>query len=229
MSSYSSVMLSIGSINERVLEIKRHNYGTLIKDQSPGNVLEIGPGNGEFIRLIKDINDENKIYCADLDEGVIHFIKNKFEEVIAVRVSENDPVSEKFNVEFKLIIMSHVLEHIDYSNRISYLKDLQKTMAEDSILLIEYPNAFFPIGGMSAYFSDPTHRTPLTSSGVVRLLKLAGFNVLETRPLKAPFKFKFILSNVKIIFGNFIGLFINKFLSTNNLFTPVFYVIVSKN
>jgi 2-polyprenyl-3-methyl-5-hydroxy-6-metoxy-1,4-benzoquinol methylase len=229
MRSYSSIMLSVGETNEKFLEVKRHNYGALLKAQTPGNVLEIGPGNGEFIKLVKEINDKNKIYCVDLDEEIIDLVKIKFKEINAIKVDQNDMISEKFNVEFKLIIMSHVLEHINLSKRIDYIKDLHKTMAEDSVLIIEYPNAFFPIGGMSAYFSDPTHENPLTSSGAMRMLKLAGFNVVEVNPLRVPLKFKFIFSNVKIILGYFIGIFINKFSGTNNLFTPVFYLVAYKN
>ena len=113
-----------------------------------------------------DINDEAVTICCEL--GL------KVEKI-------NDIVScvEKSGSKYDLIIMSHVLEHIDKQNIINTLKSIkQGLMGPKASLIVMVPNAQSNTGCYWAY-EDFTHTTLFTGGSLYYVLKSAGFETVE--------------------------------------------------
>lgn len=91
------------------------------------NILEIGPGNGQFGKLIKSKYDTD-IYCIEPDISSKKILsKNGF------KFFENNN-----NIKFDLILSFHSLEHFALVD--SFFNLFEKTLKEGSIIFVEVPN-----------------------------------------------------------------------------------------
>jgi 2-polyprenyl-3-methyl-5-hydroxy-6-metoxy-1,4-benzoquinol methylase len=101
------------------------------------NVLELGSGDGEMTRLI--INHFNEMTVVD---GSITMLKecqkrlSEYNNIIYVNSTFEDYVPEG---KFDTIIMSHILEHVDYP--VELLKKVNSWLAPNGRVILAVPNA----------------------------------------------------------------------------------------
>ena len=163
-----------------------HNEGNLplLELISPknGHALDIGCGSGDNARLLKlrgwkvtgitisPIEQKTaKMYCdevylADLDQGLPGSLKGHFD----------------------LVVMSHVLEHLKYPDKI--LKEIKELLTYDGIIAVALPNVLYyrnRFRCLFGYFSyedggimDNSHLRFYTFESGVKLLISAGYKIL---------------------------------------------------
>lgn len=146
----------------------------IAKFKTGGKALEIGSSTGFLLSLLKSrgwevlgIEPSGTSYKSAIDKG-IPVLNTTFE------------MSHLPGENFDLIVMNHVLEHMD--SPISILKKARMLLKEDGIIFIDVPN----FGGLSAKIRGPLwkyilpeeHKWHFTIDSLSRILRKSGFNVI---------------------------------------------------
>lgn len=225
---YSDVMLAQGP-QDYALEIRRKNYFHILRRATfKGAFLEIGPGNGEMLTIAKEAGFST-MDVADIDAGVVERIRSWHPEVGAHHVQVNVPLTEVLgSSQYACIVACHVFEHIPQERRLLVLKDYLAMLVSGGTLVLELPNPLCPFGGLANYLADPTHQLPMSSSGLGKLMLLAGFSEVTlgaVRPIIALRRLPGIVRwGLSVSFGaiaNLIG-------RTTDVRAPTYYVIARR-
>ncbi len=153
------------------------------------NILEIGPGDGSFVKYIRK---KNKDISITLIEPGTDFAKklNQIENVIVFNDFIENVKLE--NSTFDLVIMSHVLEHLEDPKRtVDYIyKNFLKT---GSFLYIDIPNKDYELRSINASKVAPIiHLFFFDGVGIKNMLKNIGFSesmILGNKYSTLPIKF----------------------------------------
>lgn len=135
--------------------------------------LDAGCGRGEFLENLK--SSDLRAQGVDLNNLEIQELKQR--GFLAVQ----SDILEYLNSQTELysgISGLQVIEHLDFS----YLKDLikaaHKKIAPGGVIILETvnPHSFY---GLSNFYQDPTHITPLPPELIAFLLEWYGFNSVK--------------------------------------------------
>jgi SAM-dependent methyltransferase len=138
-------------------------------------ILEIGFGEGKFLKELSDRGFE--VYGLELSL----YARENMEKVLGKRrVYKNvGQIDEKFDV----VLMYHVLEHIDDPRK--YVEELACVLSPNGRLVVRVPNVNSweaELAKRQWYHVDsPNHMTLFSDEGLVKMLKLAGFDSLKIR------------------------------------------------
>jgi 2-polyprenyl-3-methyl-5-hydroxy-6-metoxy-1,4-benzoquinol methylase len=138
-------------------------------------ILDFGCGLGQTMNALRlrgydsvsgvDISDESVEHCRKIGLNV-------------ERISDVFGHAEKHREDYDLIIMSHVLEHIEKPMIISHLRAIKSMLRSNGALLIMVPNAQSNTDCYWAY-EDFTHSTLFTPGSLSYVLRAAGFEQLR--------------------------------------------------
>ena len=139
------------------------------------SILDFGCGYGQVLRALHEEGYGN-VYGADIEPNAIAFCKENNLKVKTLDVkSTKNPFEDKFDV----IILSHIIEHVEKSSIIGVLNKIKHNfLKKGGKLLISVPNAQSNTGCYWAY-EDWTHTTLFTSGSIYYVLKSAGFEEVE--------------------------------------------------
>lgn len=142
-----------------------------IKMPKKGSVLDIGCGDGSFLKALKEKGYE----CYGLETSSSGIKKAKSKGLTIYKDIK------KIRRKFDVITLWHVLEHI--TTPISYLSQIKRLLKKDSYLVIAIPN-FDSIQskiGRDAWFhlAPPLHIFHYTPKTIGALLKRVGFKVVR--------------------------------------------------
>jgi predicted TPR repeat methyltransferase len=155
-------------------QIPKHIIELLPPDKN-ADILDIGCGFGSLIREIKK-QGYISVKGIDISEQAIEFASKQNLNVENASIKEFAERSEK---KFEIVIMSHVLEHINKSEIIDTLKLIsEKILKENGKFCLMVPNAQSNTGSYWAY-EDFTHTTLFTTGSLFYVLKAAGFNKIK--------------------------------------------------
>lgn len=118
----------------------RENF---IKNKS---LLDVGFGQGKYLDLAKSIG--YKTFGVDVNHSYINQSKDNGHECF--HISE----LEKIDTRFDVILMSHIVEHLQYSEIISVIEKYISLLCDNGILIIASP-----VLGERFYY-DITHTRP---------------------------------------------------------------------
>jgi len=117
------------------------------------NSLEIGFGNGSFLKFLQ--NNNCKIVGIELIPELIKRAKDKGFEAYT-DISELPK-----SIKFDLIVMFDVLEHIPQNEIPNFFVQLRSLLADDGVLILRTPNGSSPFG-LTNQYGDVTHCTVVT-------------------------------------------------------------------
>ena len=139
-------------------------------DNKEYQILDYGCGQGQFLKALHRAGF-HRLTGADVftppwvsDERTIEFHNLNF--------SKDELFSMKN--EFDVIILSHVLEHIEKKSIVPLLEDLRPLLRINGVLIIQVQNAQALSGAYWAY-EDFTHTTLFTGGSLYYVLRAAGF------------------------------------------------------
>ncbi|WP_204106177.1 MULTISPECIES: class I SAM-dependent methyltransferase [Spirulina sp. CCY15215] len=156
---------------------KYHDFFT-DRIQKGDRVLDIGCGNGA---LANDIAQKSGAIVTgiDINSESIQFAKRRFTHPNLAFI-EGNALSYNFNESFNVIVLSNVLEHIEY--RIEFLLGIQANIQPEQIL-IRVPaidrHWLVPLRQELGlfYFSDITHYTEYTCESFEEELNAADLQI----------------------------------------------------
>lgn len=132
-----------------------------------GNLLDIGCGNGTFLRAFGARNPKWRMTGLELDSRNQQVIES-IPGVAGLHVGSIESLQDRFD----LIVLIHVLEHIPHP--MNYLRSLSGRLSPGGLLLIEVPN--LEKSPFDILVAD--HCTHFTSEILQGVVASAGFEIL---------------------------------------------------
>jgi hypothetical protein len=121
-----------------ILQHDRYNHFTnLLKElniKSTDSIIDLTANEGSFLLYLQSLGYDNLTYCDISQENIDNFVCNDKYKLNIVNKSDYLSINKKY----KLIVLSHTLEHLsDLKNIFDNIKLL---MDEDSLVYIEVPD-----------------------------------------------------------------------------------------
>ena len=140
------------------------------------DILDIGCGFGQLLKSLKSLGYKN-LYGVDVSNEAVDCCKTN--QLNVEKISDVIQWSKTSTKKFDIIIMMHILEHIEKSLIIpTLIKVREYLLKENGVLLVTVPNAQSNTGCYWAY-EDFTHTTIFTAGSIYFVLKSAGFKKVE--------------------------------------------------
>ncbi|HMO02454.1 MAG TPA: class I SAM-dependent methyltransferase [Oligoflexia bacterium] len=172
MGNYLTYLQSISSptLSKSKRAYIDYNLGNFINTE--GEILEIGPGLGEFLEYLTKNKKPKAIDIVENDSAVTEFLSKQFEirNLFQVNIEESVALSNKLK-NYDFILMLQVLEHIKPEMMPSLLKTLYKHLKPNGVLAIVVPNGANPLSTVERY-SDFTHTTLFSENSLKQLCSI---------------------------------------------------------
>lgn len=137
-------------------------------------IMDFGCGFGQLLNAL--VAEGYRNACgADVLPAAIENCRSRGLEVTDV-TCKDALVAQKG--KYNLIIVNHVLEHLEKSNIITTLVDIKELLATDGTLVVTVPNCQSNTGAYWAY-EDFTHTTLFTSGSLWYVLRAAGYTTID--------------------------------------------------
>ena len=138
-------------------------------------VLDLGSGRGEWLGLLRDryligsgVDRARAMVDHCLDAGL--------------KVERSDALDALRNKEIDslgAITAFHLIEHLPFPLLYRLFEESYRTLRPGGIIIFETPNPENPLVGSHTFYHDPTHRNPLTPSGMEFMARYHGFVSIE--------------------------------------------------
>lgn len=141
-------------------------------------ILEIGPGLGEFISFLND-KKISRIDIADNDSEVLKYVASKFKIGKSILVKDISATDKNLG-RYDFIMMMQVLEHLPLDKQGQVINTLFKHLKRGGNLVIIVPNANNPLG-ITERYSDIQHTISFTTQSLLDLIgisRIANYEVL---------------------------------------------------
>lgn len=175
----------VTSRNDRRGEALRANYLALLRGlPADASVLEIGPGNGELLKIIREETQLARVSAVDLSSEVVEACNQQFGGVELVE--DTRQYLEQHPRSYDLIILLHVLEHVPKAESVAFLVALNGALRAGGRAVIEVPNMGNPVLGLTSRYADFTHEVGFTEMSLTQVLRMAGFTQVDVHPFRVP-------------------------------------------
>jgi glycosyltransferase involved in cell wall biosynthesis/2-polyprenyl-3-methyl-5-hydroxy-6-metoxy-1,4-benzoquinol methylase len=150
-----------------------------------GSLLEVGCGNGYFLKAAKDMGWQ--VYGIEVCNELAAHISKHLQMNIFAGALEEAGFGEDF---FDAIYLNHILEHL--TDPSGFLAKVKRLLKKDGVLFISLPNAQDIIGilrrvstqlrfsrGWAGYLNPPMHLHAFKPGSLNKLLERTGLRVLK--------------------------------------------------
>ena len=162
----------------QVIKRRFDKIAPLIKDDH-GSLLEIGAGDGAFLKTVRE--HWPRIHLAAIDQD---------QNTLASRAANSDANFDspaeliRDGKTYDVICLFHVLEHILEPG--AFLTDIRQLMSNQSLLIIEVPSLLDPLLSLyqnktfTNFIFSSQHPYVYSPSSLERLMAANGFHAVET-------------------------------------------------
>jgi 2-polyprenyl-3-methyl-5-hydroxy-6-metoxy-1,4-benzoquinol methylase len=178
----------VGGANRSVwrAESLRANYLQLFRGlKQDAAVLEIGPGNGELLGIMRDEAGLTRASAIDLSPEVVKHCNERFGG-ITLLVDDSKAFLDRSVASFDVIILLHVLEHVPKPETLAFLRAIHGALRPGGQVVIEVPNMANPLVGLTSRYADFTHEVGFTEASLSQVLRMASFPDISVRPFRIP-------------------------------------------
>jgi ubiquinone/menaquinone biosynthesis C-methylase UbiE len=139
----------------------------------PGKVLEVGAGDGSILWWLSQMNFAPELYAVEIAQSALQLIEKRDIPHLQKAVSFDGysiPFPDDF---FDLVILSHVLEHVEFERQL--LRELKRVARH---CVIEVPKDYRPgVDKKVAHFLSYGHINVYTPSSLRFLLRTEGYQI----------------------------------------------------
>ena len=141
----------------------------------PKKVLEVGAGEGSILRHLNEANFAEEFYAIDISQTGVEFIKRReFSHLKEARTFDGYTIPYE-DKSFDLVILSHVLEHVEYERRV--LREIKRV---GDLHAIEVPLDFgVDVDERWKVYTGYGHINIYNPALLRFLLKSEGFEILD--------------------------------------------------
>jgi ubiquinone/menaquinone biosynthesis C-methylase UbiE len=161
---------------------KAANIVEVCNSISPLKVLEVGAGDGSILHFLNDWNFGKELYALEIADTGVQKIRERGMARLIEAKSFDGYVIPYTNDSFDLVILSHVLEHVEHERiLIRELKRIAKN------IVVEVPLDYrFGVDKRMKHFLDYGHINMYTPTSLRFLLQSEGLKVVSDRVSMTP-------------------------------------------
>lgn len=140
--------------------------------QEADNILELGPGRGEFMCLLRE--QGKNVVGVDRDEKMVECARSK-----GLMVYQEDALEflRRTQERYGGIFAAHFIEHLSIEEALDLLGLCWAALQEKGVLLLVTPNPASLFVHLNEYWRDPTHVRLYNLELLEFLLHYTGFDV----------------------------------------------------
>jgi ubiquinone/menaquinone biosynthesis C-methylase UbiE len=140
-------------------------------------VLEVGAGEGSILQQLSQHTFADELYAVEISGSALQRIQQRNIPQLRQAVLFDGYTIPFENNSFDLVILSHVLEHVEFERRL-----LRELMRVAPLQLIEVPKDYrFDVDKKVKHFLSYGHINMYTPSSLRFLLKSEGFTVMKQK------------------------------------------------
>lgn len=146
-----------------------------IKEQNQKNeiiAIDIGCGRGEWLEILK----ENKINGMGCDSDAQMVLECTKKDLQVEKIDAIDFLKSFKDSSVDIVSGFHIAEHFQFDVLKEFLKQANRVLKKDGILILETPNAENIRVATLNFYLDPTHQKPIPPIFLEYLYKFSGFN-----------------------------------------------------
>ncbi|MBT6096733.1 MAG: class I SAM-dependent methyltransferase [Rhodospirillaceae bacterium] len=136
------------------------------------SVLELGCGNGLFLRFLAYLGVENFI-GVDGDSRIMEEIPVELASTVRISDFADYFSNEAPERPFDRIVLFDVLEHFTPEDAAILLKSASEILSPDGRIVIRVPNMASPLA-LGVQYNDVTHRTAFSPGSIRQVASVAG-------------------------------------------------------
>jgi SAM-dependent methyltransferase len=144
-----------------------------------GGVVDVGPGRGEWLALLRDRGIP--AYGVEAHLRFADACRTK-----GLTVIHGDAIAHLWELPsatLDMVTSFHVVEHLDTEELLGLIAAAHHALRPGGCLLLETPNPTNLVMGACDFYADPTHRAPLPPHLLEYLVAVQGFGEIEVRHL----------------------------------------------
>ena len=143
----------------------------LLQTHVQPKAFDIGCGRGEWLQLLTEKGLDAQ--GVDLDDSMLAACHER--GLQARNQDALEALQALPDASLDLISAFHVVEHLPFDYLRALLKEAQRTLSPQGLLLLETPNAENLIVGTNNFYLDPTHERPVPAIFLEFLCEFSGF------------------------------------------------------
>lgn len=160
---------------ERRMRQLRTQYAHVLRLDRESRILEIGPGFGQWLEVLREQMGFRQAQAIDLSEEVVRHCESRMPGS-TLHVEDATAWLLQCPGTFQRIFMFHVLEHVPTSQAPALLRAIRAALTPDGMLVLEVPNAANLLTGSYLRYADLTHTAGFTESSLRQLLTECDFH-----------------------------------------------------
>ena len=150
------------------------NYRPFLPDDRNAPILDIGCGQGDFVRYLHSLGYRN-VSAVDTDESAIAALQG-IEGVTAITGQMDGEALARMDRKWELIVAKQMLYYFDRQQAPAFVRALADALGEDGRLIVEIFNGAL-LSSRFTELKDPGILTAYTENGLRRLLEANGLKV----------------------------------------------------
>jgi 2-polyprenyl-3-methyl-5-hydroxy-6-metoxy-1,4-benzoquinol methylase len=151
------------------------NYLSHLPNDRNISILDIGCGQGDFIRYLHSLDYRN-IVAVDMDNEALSSFAG-LEGVVQIAAHIDSNFLRKMDRKFGLIVAKQMIYYIERRNVFDFVDAIKNALTDDGTLIVEIFNGSL-ISGRFTELKDPGILTAYTEHSIRRILEGAGFQIL---------------------------------------------------
>jgi hypothetical protein len=141
------------------------------------NFLDLGPGDGNSFSMASRLLPNPNLFGIEYNQGAKRFYKDKYN----VKSYTSLPQLIEEGVLFKMILLSHSLEHLRREELSEYIFNLRRLLIADGICIVEVPKDDFREERSQLRVNDAPHLLFFSLESIKMLFQNHGFEVVYLR------------------------------------------------
>lgn len=153
-------------------------YGDRLPTDHAAAMLEIGPGYGQLLELLRrDLGYPNTT-AVDLSQEVVDFCNGVLPGSTTYSADTIGYLGEH-PARFERVFALHVLEHVPRAEVVNLVRAIRGALKPGGVLLVEIPNMANVFTSNYLRYADRTHETGYSEMSLRHLLESAGLTLVE--------------------------------------------------
>lgn len=160
----------------------KHYYAKYLPQDKTAPILEIGCGQGRFLKVLKDLGYQ-AIYGIDCSKDQIAYGETKLGlEGYLEQIDACEFLLQSSPDQYEVILLLDVLEHMPLEVSIKVLQLCHRALRPGGRLLVQVPNGLAPLSPQM--YGDVTHHRSYTVYSMRQSFLLAGYEemVFQSQP-----------------------------------------------
>lgn len=153
-------------------------YGRLLPADRDAEMLEIGPGHGQWLELLRRDLGYRRVTAVDVSREVVARCEERLPGS-TTWVADTPTYLREHPGRYERVFALHVLEHLPVPAARDLLRGVAAALRPGGRCVVEVPNLANLFTGAYLRHADLTHEAGYTEQSLGQLLESAGFEQVE--------------------------------------------------